>query len=207
MEEKIDFDVDAYIIEQAIRAFIVREQNFILDSTTLMSGILEERREVLLEFLHSFVQQLRRDLNIYTDQVPDLSDQIPLTDLSNDLSRGYFDRYSNYVDLFLDQYAQAIDQNQEILRQRLRERYKKSSSSDLVVMDVPAILCYSDQCGVCMLEDQEEDGSPVNIQLSPCNHCFHERCITAWLSQKRSCPICRSAVEEIYRSPKNVIMD
>jgi len=30
-----------------------------------------------------------------------------------------------------------------------------------------------------------------SAKLMPCGHCFHEQCLTPWLVQRNSCPICR----------------
>jgi len=42
-------------------------------------------------------------------------------------------------------------------------------------------------CAVCLCNYEESD---VLIQL-PCEHLFHENCISRWLSQDSSCPQCR----------------
>ena len=47
------------------------------------------------------------------------------------------------------------------------------------------------QCNVCL--ENYEMGS--DIAFTPCGHCFHESCITQWLSRGTSftCPLCRKA--------------
>jgi len=42
-------------------------------------------------------------------------------------------------------------------------------------------------CAVCLCNYEDDD---VLIQL-PCEHLFHESCISRWLSQDSSCPQCR----------------
>jgi hypothetical protein len=44
-----------------------------------------------------------------------------------------------------------------------------------------------DLCAVCLCEFEDED---VCIQL-PCEHLFHEACVSRWLQQDSSCPQCR----------------
>lgn len=31
---------------------------------------------------------------------------------------------------------------------------------------------------------------------TPCNHLFHEECVTGWIKDYNSCPICRKAIDE-----------
>lgn len=48
----------------------------------------------------------------------------------------------------------------------------------------------SKSCVVCMAEYLEED---TLIKL-PCEHHFHAKCVTDWLRNRATCPICRKAV-------------
>lgn len=45
-------------------------------------------------------------------------------------------------------------------------------------------------CSICLCEYEEEE----MLRLMPeCRHCFHSRCIDAWLRLHASCPICRTS--------------
>ncbi|VFQ66368.1 unnamed protein product [Cuscuta campestris] len=44
-------------------------------------------------------------------------------------------------------------------------------------------------CSVCL---DDFFAGEVITQLSPCSHSFHAGCIVTWLSQNRSCPMCRA---------------
>lgn len=46
------------------------------------------------------------------------------------------------------------------------------------------------ECSVCLLEIEEEDKS----SRLPCSHQFHNDCITRWMEQSRTCPLCRDGV-------------
>lgn len=196
MEQKVsETDIEIFILDKAIYGCYIMEANHILTS---IQG--QRARQIYMRFLNSFIEQLRRDLNIYTEMSDVLSAQ----------TQWYLSgRYSRDVEqtrnLFREQYQEALNHSRNILEQQIQEipNTQSITRTGLVATDVPAILCYDDSCAICMLE---EDNSPVNIQLSPCDHCFHEDCIKLWLLQKRSCPVCKSAVKKIYRSPKNVIM-
>jgi len=49
-------------------------------------------------------------------------------------------------------------------------------------------------CSICCNEIKTETGKAV---LS-CQHCFHLKCISVWLSENNSCPCCRNAVSRDY---------
>ncbi|KAK0741755.1 hypothetical protein B0T21DRAFT_345642 [Apiosordaria backusii] len=51
-----------------------------------------------------------------------------------------------------------------------------------------------DNCGICLEEFCEKDADRVPsavVSLPLCGHCFHKLCITEWLQQNNSCPMCR----------------
>lgn len=43
-------------------------------------------------------------------------------------------------------------------------------------------------CAIC-----QDDHSDKALVL-PCEHTFHEKCITPWLSETNTCPCCRATV-------------
>ena len=45
------------------------------------------------------------------------------------------------------------------------------------------------QCTICQEEYEAED----EMGKLDCGHFYHIRCIKQWLSQKNSCPVCKSA--------------
>ena len=42
-------------------------------------------------------------------------------------------------------------------------------------------------CSVC--QDQEQDQEHIKTLI--CNHMFHDKCIRKWLSNNKTCPVCR----------------
>lgn len=48
------------------------------------------------------------------------------------------------------------------------------------------------ECSVCM------DDVPVGTEVTelPCSHWFHGQCVTAWLSEHDTCPICRKGISK-----------
>lgn len=50
-----------------------------------------------------------------------------------------------------------------------------------------------DDCVVCL--GQLQQGELV-VKLQFCSHFFHEKCINPWLRQHKTCPICRSKVNQ-----------
>lgn len=52
------------------------------------------------------------------------------------------------------------------------------------------------QCSICL---ESIDQESMVIQLS-CNHTFHASCITQWLADHSTCPLCRSAPDGFHRT-------
>jgi hypothetical protein len=45
-------------------------------------------------------------------------------------------------------------------------------------------------CAICLEDFEAGDG----LAVMPCDHRFHERCLTEWLALSRLCPCCRHAL-------------
>ena len=57
------------------------------------------------------------------------------------------------------------------------------------------------ECTICM--DELSKGDEVTVL--PCSHWFHGECVTLWLKQHNTCPICRAAIEQRnQRQPQTV---
>ncbi|PCD21432.1 hypothetical protein AU210_016395 [Fusarium oxysporum f. sp. radicis-cucumerinum] len=54
-------------------------------------------------------------------------------------------------------------------------------------------------CTICI--DEMKEGKMV--VFLPCNHWFHEECVTLWLKEHNTCPICRAPIEKTDRSGSN----
>ena len=50
------------------------------------------------------------------------------------------------------------------------------------------ILNKDNECSICLKKFKND-----NITL-PCNHNYHEKCITLWLNEKMNCPLCRTNI-------------
>lgn len=55
------------------------------------------------------------------------------------------------------------------------------------------------ECTICIDEMKEGDMAT----FLPCNHWFHEECVTLWLKEHNTCPICRTPIEKTDRSGNN----
>jgi hypothetical protein len=52
------------------------------------------------------------------------------------------------------------------------------------------------ECGICLCEEQKD------VVLHPCFcHSFHRECLSKWLDEKPSCPICRRCVTPLLMVP------
>mgnify|MGYP001488976592 CR=1 FL=1 len=49
----------------------------------------------------------------------------------------------------------------------------------------------SGMCGICM----DENAPTVDLIQTECSHVFHKGCLRPWLQRKRTCPMCRSALQ------------
>ncbi|KAF4340321.1 RING finger [Fusarium beomiforme] len=55
------------------------------------------------------------------------------------------------------------------------------------------------ECTICIDEMKEGDMAT----FLPCHHWFHEECVTLWLKEHNTCPICRTPIEKTDRSGNN----
>ncbi|KAH7242493.1 hypothetical protein BKA59DRAFT_457071 [Fusarium tricinctum] len=55
------------------------------------------------------------------------------------------------------------------------------------------------ECTICIDEMNEGDMAT----FLPCNHWFHEECVTLWLKEHNTCPICRTPIEKTNPSGNN----
>ena len=49
-----------------------------------------------------------------------------------------------------------------------------------------------DCCSICI----ESFSLGENLVRTPCNHVFHEHCLSRWLDTRDTCPVCRHDIEE-----------
>ena len=58
----------------------------------------------------------------------------------------------------------------------------------------------NDTCPICLEEKEENDENDEkeekNILVTKCEHFFHKDCLSSWLDQKETCPICRAVLYE-----------
>ncbi|KAL5603819.1 hypothetical protein FOVSG1_006569 [Fusarium oxysporum f. sp. vasinfectum] len=55
------------------------------------------------------------------------------------------------------------------------------------------------ECTICINVMKEGDMAT----FLPCNHWFHEECVTLWLKEHNTCPICRTPIEQTDRGDNN----
>ncbi|PNP73640.1 hypothetical protein FNYG_13022 [Fusarium nygamai] len=55
------------------------------------------------------------------------------------------------------------------------------------------------ECTICINEMKEGD----MVTFLPCNHWFHKECVTLWLKEHNTCPICRTSIEKTDHGDNN----
>ncbi|KAL5697531.1 RING-type E3 ubiquitin transferase [Ranunculus cassubicifolius] len=63
--------------------------------------------------------------------------------------------------------------------------------TDSIFADLPKISITEGECMICMGDFVGEKHGATQM---PCSHSYHSTCISRWLSQYNSCPLCRSPV-------------
>lgn len=53
------------------------------------------------------------------------------------------------------------------------------------------------ECSICKCDFEVDE----KVSQMPCEHLFHPQCITTWLEQRNTCPICRHALPAGPRRP------
>ena len=74
---------------------------------------------------------------------------------------------------------------------RPQQDIETGQEKGLMFKDIKEEGCDKRSCQIC-LEEYEDDHEIT--RLKKCRHVFHRSCIDHWLSQNRSCPICRCYV-------------
>ncbi|KAL3120991.1 hypothetical protein niasHT_009642 [Heterodera trifolii] len=63
------------------------------------------------------------------------------------------------------------------------------------------------ECTICLGEIEKETPVKLLAILEPCKHIFHNECISEWLKNHNTCPICRAKAKISVPSLNEVIID
>ncbi|KAL3125544.1 hypothetical protein niasHT_009677 [Heterodera trifolii] len=63
------------------------------------------------------------------------------------------------------------------------------------------------ECTICLGEIEKETSVKLLAILDPCKHIFHNECISEWLKNHNTCPICRANAKISVPSLNEVIID
>ena len=78
-------------------------------------------------------------------------------------------------------------------------------ASEKAIRELPRNVCCpaGQSCPICLCEIA---ASTEGATQMPCKHMYHDACITKWLKQHNTCPVCRHAVEadETPRAPSSL---
>ena len=59
------------------------------------------------------------------------------------------------------------------------------SESDFFIISIP------EECCICLEKQKEKE-----LTILRCKHTFHQKCMTKWLENNRTCPMCRTYIPE-----------
>ena len=62
----------------------------------------------------------------------------------------------------------------------------------------PSNLCHSNICCSICLESLDQLQSDINISKTSCDHYFCEPCITRWLRDNKTCPLCKNDFNDVW---------
>ncbi|KAL3912440.1 MAG: hypothetical protein SGARI_001157, partial [Bacillariaceae sp.] len=57
------------------------------------------------------------------------------------------------------------------------------------------------QCSICLCEYEDGD----NLVSLPCQHIFHDECISSWTDNNQRCPLCNYDLESVAGSGEDVV--
>lgn len=116
-------------------------------------------------------------------------------------------------------YVGIVMSNWEVCRQKRRQLLKRFAPQPRVVVCKRADRFERGQCAICLnrlldasdfeahaqrlsadvLGLRRAPGTTAQLLELPCAHLFHVPCMVRWLSDRRSCPLCRRAVPSLRR--------
>jgi len=75
----------------------------------------------------------------------------------------------------------ALDVWQTEIRPRRAAVYNVATSPTII--DPAALI---KKCPICLDDDRDVE----EFRVTSCNHMFHTRCLTRWLTERQTCPVC-----------------
>lgn len=91
-----------------------------------------------------------------------------------------------------DEYPKIFDKFVDAVAQDDKHIYILEGVQYFIEANIPQRKIFNEgDCSVCY-EKLFVAGKSVKILL--CNHAFHENCLNTWISQNKSCPLCREAI-------------
>ena len=54
------------------------------------------------------------------------------------------------------------------------------------------------ECSICMGDiDADQGAEEPNHSVTPCDHVFHDICLSQWMDLKMECPVCRAPLPPV----------
>lgn len=97
-------------------------------------------------------------------------------------------------------YHKIYDDEEETAKEQHFHFKKKCNSCgyELLVTDEVVDEPVDDVCAICHYEYRKDD----DVKKLPCNHIYHSNCVSNWLEEHHSCPLCRKECGHIIQCGK-----
>ena len=76
---------------------------------------------------------------------------------------------------------------------RSSKRARVAAASEAILPEVSGRSREGEECAICLQDFAAEE----TLGAMPCSHAFHRHCISKWLCNKSTCPLCRHQLPAI----------
>ncbi|KQK19883.1 hypothetical protein BRADI_1g51051v3 [Brachypodium distachyon] len=200
-----DADIDYLALAEEDMKFIDLAGNFGLTAGDAMDTVLDHDR--LYEDEEQAEEAMAMLLDDHADYLYEDDEQEPLQEedamdiaLDDELQEGHGGASFAQFDAALDDLFATELQQREPRRRRfvvpdlnLPPPAEEDDDDDLASALKDTAAPHGSACPICLLDDEEDDmaGACGAWKETACGHKFHGRCISKWLRDNGSCPMCR----------------
>lgn len=113
-------------------------------------------------------------------------------DSERDRDRDREERYRNREGRYSNDGEEISENNSRELSIREENNFNVDNIPDITLENITELNDENKICSICLEEYKNND----KIKKLDCNHIFHSECVKIWLSNKTTCPICRTDLRQ-----------